>query len=246
MTAIYATRRRATDTPDDAAPWLDELDRWNIAIPASAHTLDGFVDWVTSVEFPEHARASFVRGEILIDMSPEELETHAVVKAEVHRVVGTCNREMRLGKFYPDGCLVTNKAAGLSTEPDGTFATRISLRLGRVRLVPRKGHPGQYIELRGTPDWILEIVSRFSVIKDKRKLWKLYHRARIPEYWLIDARGDEIIFQIFHWRRKSYVAASKKGGWQWSRVFGRSFRLERVKDDLGLWEYTLHVRANDR
>ena len=27
-----------------------------------------------------------------------------------------------------------------------------------------------------------------------------------------------------------------------ARVFGRSFRLERHLDDLGLWEYTLHVQ----
>jgi Uma2 family endonuclease len=246
MATIHATRRRPKDTADDDAPWLDALDRCNIAIPASARNLEGFVDWVTSAGFPEHAHASFISGEILIDMSPEELETHGVVKAEVYRVVTTCNREMKLGKFYPDGCLVTNKAADLSTEPDGTFVTRTSLRLGHVRLVPRKGYPGQYIELRGTPDWILEVVSKSSVIKDKRKLWKQYHRAGIPEYWLIDARGEETIFQILHWRRKSYVSASKKDGWQWSRVFGRSFRLERVKDELGLWDYTLHVRANDR
>src|SRR5262249_26589734 len=97
-------------------------------------------------------------------------------------------------------------------------------------------------ELEGTPDWVLEIVSDSSVEKDTQELRSAYHRARIPEYWLIDARGDEIVFLILLRRRKGYAAAAVRDGWQRSKVFGRGFRLERERDEFGLWEYTLHVQ----
>jgi Uma2 family endonuclease len=213
-----------------------------LRIPASAFRLAGFRAWVTADEFPEQFRASFIDREIFLDMSPEELETHSVLKVEITRVISGLVRELRLGKFYGDGTQVTNPAAGLSTEPDGTFVSRASFEAGRVRLVPRKGRPGQYIELEGTLDWVLEIVSQSSVQKDKKRLRLAYHRAGIPEYWLIDARGEEIIFQILRWSRADDRVTSRRDGWLRSRVFGRSFRLERERDDLGLWDYTLHVQ----
>lgn len=70
-----------------------------------------------------------------------------------------------------------------------------------------------------------------------------YHRARIPEYWLVDARGESINFQILRWHEDGYRPAPKRRGWQRSRVFGCSFRLVRKRDELGLWEYTLQTRA---
>jgi Uma2 family endonuclease len=243
MATVPATRRRAP-VPDDDTPW-DDLDRCSIDIPARAHTLEGFVAWATSEGFPERARACFIDGEILIDMSPEELLTHVVVKMEICRVLLTLNRQWKRGRLFGDGTLITNKAVKLSTEPDGTFLTRETLRTKRARLVPRKGEPGQSMEIRGVPDWVLEVVSKYSVMKDKVKLWKAYHRARIAEYWLVDAREDDVVFQILHWHRKQYEAAPQKDGWQQSRVFGHAFRLDREKDDLGLWDYTLHVRSEN-
>ncbi len=175
-------------------------------------------------------------------MSQEELETHNIVKMEVSRVVLNLNREARWGKFYGDGVLVSNEAAGVSNNPDGTFVLGKSLRSGRVRFVPRVGEHGQYIEIEGTPDWVMEVMSDSSVGKDTQKLRAAYHRAGIGEYWLIDARGEEIVFQILYWRKDGYRAAPVKDGWQRSRVFGRSFRLERQRDALGFWEYTLQVQ----
>ncbi len=213
-----------------------------VAIPASAHTLAGFRAWAKSDAFPERGRISFLDQEIVIDMSPEELETHAKVKAEVGRVLLNLNRRIKRGEFYPDGTLVTNVEANLSTEPDATFATWESLESGRVRLVPREGTEGQYLELEGSPDWVMEIVSRTSVQKDTRRLREKYHRARIGEYWLIDARGDEILFQILVRGEADYVAQTERGGWQTSVVFGRRFRLVRRRGRLNLWEYTLQVK----
>lgn len=214
-----------------------------VRLPAGVGTLAGFRAWATSGDFPDRLRATFLRGEITLDMSPEELETHNKVKTEATLVVGQLNKELDLGEFYSDGTLVTNEAAELSTEPDASFASWASFETGRVRLVPREDVPGQYVELIGTPDWVLEVVSRYSVKKDTQELREAYHRAGVPEYWVLDARYEEIDFQILRWRRDRYVSAAPRGGWVRSTVFGRRFRLERERNRLGRWRYALRIAA---
>src|SRR5439155_6093628 len=86
---------------------------------------------------------------------------------------------------------------------------------------------------------ILEVLSDSSVKKDTETLRESYHRIEIPEYWLIDARGKEILFQILNWKHHGYVAAPSKSGWSSSKVFGYRFRLTRTRDRLGIWLYTL-------
>lgn len=215
----------------------------DVIIPASAHTLDGFRAWAKSEDFPEHGHFSFIDREIIADMSPEELEKHGKVKGEIGYGVIHLNKKLKLGEYYPDRTLVTNVAAGLSTEPDGTLVTWASFDTGRVRLIPREGVEGEYIELEGTPDWVMEIVSKSSVRKDTKLLWKQYFCAGIPEYWLIDARGPEISFQILVRGKTDYVAAPGRGGWQNSPLFQRRFRLVRRRNQANRWDYLLQVKS---
>jgi Uma2 family endonuclease len=218
-------------------------DRYNLDIPASAFSIAGFRAWATADDFPERVRVTFINGEIILDMSNEELETHNTVRAEFTRVLATMNHEHDQGEFYTAGVLVSNEAAEVSNNPDAVFLTWQTLEGGRATLVPREGMAEQYIEVEGTPDWVLEVVSDSSVQKDTRRLREAYHRAGIPEYWLVDARGEEIAFQVLQSRRSGYAAAPSRDGWQRSRVFARSFRLERTRGRGGFWRYTLHVRA---
>jgi hypothetical protein len=62
------------------------------------------------------------------------------------------------------------------------------------------------------------------------------------EYWLIDARGEEILFHILQWRQSGYVAAAVKEGWQHSRVFDHDFQLVRARNRRGAWHYQLLVK----
>ncbi|MBX6314602.1 MAG: Uma2 family endonuclease [Isosphaeraceae bacterium] len=150
-------------------------------------------------------------------------------------------KELDLGEFYSDRTLVTNEATELSTEPDGTFVTWESFEAGRVVLWPHQDRPEEFIELVGTPDWVLEVVSRSSVAKDTEGLRAAYHRAGVPEYWLIDARHEAIDFQILRHRRDRYVAAAAGGGWRRSAVFGRRFHLERRRNRVRRWSYSLDL-----
>ncbi len=101
--------------------------------------------------------------------------------------------------------------------------------------------PSRTLQLEGTPDWVLEVVSQSSVAQDTEWLRVSYHRAGIPEYWLIDARFDELSFQVLRRRRDRFAAVAARGGWYRSQVFGHSFRLERQKNRIGRWTYTLGV-----
>jgi Uma2 family endonuclease len=240
MATIPATRHH----PGLASPLANSHARYCVRVPIRALTLEGFREWATSADFPAHLRAAFLDREVYLDMSGhEEAEAHVGVKTEVYAVLAPLVRQEKLGKFYADGVLLTNEEAGVSNNPDATFCSRKSLRSGRVRVVPREGQPGRFQDMVGTPDWVMEVVSDGSVEKDTEELREAYHRAGIPEYWLIDARGDEINFTILLHRKAGYVAAQVKEGWQRSKVFGRDFRLTRQQDEFGLWEYTLAIRS---
>ena len=89
----------------------------------------------------------------------------------------------------------------------------------------------------GTPDLVVEIVSRSSVEKDIVLLRRAYRRAGIPEYWLIEARGESIGVELLVLRGNRYVAAPARGGWRTSPVLGRRVRLERSRNRMGRWRY---------
>jgi len=210
-------------------------------IPRDAHTLAGFRRWVRSDEFPEKQPVLFLKGEVYLFMPIEDVFTHAAVKTPVAVKLGGLFEKLELGDFYINGVLVSNVDADWSGNPDMVGLLWESLESGKVRYVSNK--KDRTVEIEGSPDWLLEIVSNSSVKKDKRDLRQAYHEAGVSEYWIIDARGDEIDFQILYWRKTGYVAAPRKSGWQASRIFGRSFKLTRTRDRRGGWRYNLAVRT---
>jgi len=216
------------------------LDRERVHIPSWVKDLDSFRRWAHSDEFPEKVRICYLKGEVWVDMSKEQVFTHISVKTEFNNVLGPLGKASRSGRYFQDGLLISNEEADLSAQPDGTFDTFQSMKEERVRLV--EGKDEGYVELEGTPDMVLEVVSASSVEKDTETLRELYWEAGIPEYWLVDARGDEPLFEILRHTPRGYVSTRKQGGWLRSAVFGKSFRLTRQDDELGNPEFTLEVR----
>jgi len=206
-------------------------------VPTDAFDFEGFRGWCASDDFPESARPTFAEGEVFLDMSPESIETHNSVKTALIIDLGTLVRVEDLGRVYSDGALFTHEGAKLSTEPDGMFASWETLESGRLRSSPRKDGDPDGIELLGAPDVVIEVVSRSSVRKDNVVLRAAYARAGIPEYWLVDARGEAIAFQILRLESGTYVGAPSLS--QSSRVFEREFRLERERNRVGEWSYRL-------
>lgn len=215
---------------------------FSVNVPVSAFSLAGFRAWSSSDGFPEVGKIAFVGGEILIDMSPERLDSHVAVKSEIYRVVATVVADDDLGKFYVDGTRFVHEEAGVSNEPEALFVSWAAFAAKRVRMV-RTRDRRDFIELEGSPDWVLEIVSPGSVFKDTVQLRAAYHCAGVAEYWLIDARGKKVRFEILHHAPQTYEPAPKiRGGWQESKVFGKQFRLLRIKDRLGSVAFRLEVK----
>jgi len=213
----------------------------SIDIPSSISSLDSFREWVHSEEVPEiGVRLCYLDGKVWIDMSKEQVFSHNQVKNEYDFTLTGLNKAGRLGRYFPDGILLTNLDANLAAGPDGIFVSQRSLRTGRIRFV--EGKKGGYVEIEGSPDMVLEIVSDGSVAKDMEKLLHLYWKAGIGEYWLVDVRGQSVFFEIYRHPAKSYVATTKERGWVKSKVFGKSFRLTRGKDEQGNPEFTLAVK----
>jgi Uma2 family endonuclease len=212
-----------------------DADPVHLVVPRSAWTLAGFRAWVTSDAFPEKARATFVEGEVLVDMSPEAIDTHNSVKTEITIVVGALVRDEELGELYANGVLFTNEQAEVSTEPDLLFVSFESIEQGRVSYIPKATRPDDRLELVGTPDLVVEVVSDSSTRKDEQLLRAAYARAGVPEYWLVDARAESLRFEILILDGGAYRAASR------SRTLGRAFRLERTQNRAGHPRYRLHV-----
>lgn len=211
-----------------------------ITIPPTVRSLAGFREWYASDDFPEEGRIEYLAGEIVIDMSHERLSSHVSLKGEFARALIALAEELDLGQFFTDGVRVVNESADLSNEPDGCFISWAAVRDGRVQF--QDSRDGEDVsELVGSPDMVLEIVSPSSVRKDTVRLPELYHRAGIPEYWLIDARRDDIEFQLFRHTAEGYTPAPEAGGWKQSAVFGRQVRLERTRNRIGIWQYKLQV-----
>ena len=213
-------------------------------LPLSAFTLEGFRAWARSEDSPDKAKVSFLDGQITIDMSGEEIQASTLVKTAVCGPLAQIVLEKDLGLFSIDSALVSNVPASVSNIPDAVLVTWDSLEADRARLVQDAAHPDRYREIEGTPDWVLETVSDSWVGKDTRDLFAAYHSAGIQEYWLIDARGEQIRFTIFLHQPAGYAPAPQRGGWQRSQVFNRRFRLVRRRGRMGLWRYTLEIRGS--
>lgn len=63
-------------------------------------------------------------------------------------------------------------------------------------------------EIEGAADLVVECVSDSSVTKDSRVLLDLYHRARVREYWLIDARPAGAVVAVHQWAAGGYARMS--------------------------------------
>jgi Uma2 family endonuclease len=211
-----------------------------VSIPDWVVDLESFRRWADADDFPEDGRVWFLKGEVYVDMSKEQVFTHGLVKTEIAGVLSPLAKAERRGFFLTDGVLLSNADADLSTNPDGTFVSYESLHSKRVAIV--EGIEEGHVELEGSADMVLEVISRSSVQKDRVLLRRAYWEAKVREYWIVDARQQPLSFDILRHTSKGYVAARKRGGWVKSAVFGKSFQLTQGLDPLGNPQYTLSVR----
>ena len=215
-------------------------DENEVTIPTWVDSLEAFRRWTDEPEFPQIGRIWWLRGQVWVDMSKEQIFTHTLVKTELTIVLGSMVKVGQLGIFLTDGLLLSNFAADISGNPDGTFLSNETLQSDRVRLI--EGKRGGYTELQGSPDMVLEVLSDSSVQKDTQQLRQGYWEAGVREYWLVDARAEPLQFDILRYTARGFVSTRKQQGWTRSAVFGKSFRLLQHTSPLGHPQYSLETR----
>lgn len=97
------------------------------------------------------------------------------------------------------------------------------------------------MELEGSPDLVIEVVSSSSVEKDTIFLRQAYAEGGILEYWLLDGRKGSPTFELLKLGKKGYIASRPFDGWVWSEVLQHSFRLTQSENDDGFPIFTLET-----
>jgi Uma2 family endonuclease len=212
----------------------------SVNLPSWVVDLESFRRWADSDEFPEDARVWYLQGQVWVDMSKEQVYTHVQAKTEIIVVLGGLVRAADLGLFLAGGAFLSHVDADISGIPDAIFAANKTLKAGRVRAI--EGMERGHVELEGSPDMVLEVVSESSVKKDTVILRQAYWEAGIREYWLVDVREEPAKFDILKHSPKGYASARKQDGWLKSSVFGKAFQLNQKKNVVGHTEFRLAVR----
>ena len=206
-----------------------------VQIPLGLESLDSFRRWVRCDNAPHGGRIDFIDGNIEVDMSPEELFSHGSLKVAVSGELYRWVRERDLGHLFSDSTRISNPTANLSAEPDIVLVRHESIEDGQVRLTPKASAVNRFVEIVGAPDLVVEIVSDSSVEKDERRLRHAYAQSEIPEYWIIDARGADVEFQLLRLEADHYLPAN------FSKALNCHVRITREPGRGGFWRYSVEL-----
>ncbi|HZN35221.1 MAG TPA: Uma2 family endonuclease [Pirellulaceae bacterium] len=205
--------------------------------PAAAQDFAAFRRWTKSKDFPQRGEYAFLGGDLWAGISMETL-VHNQIKLRIAAVLSLMVVDpLKLGRVFSDRMRLVYEPVHLSCEPDAMFVSHASVDAGRVRWEEGR----ESLEVIGTPDMVLAVVSSNSIEKDTVVLRDLYAQTGIPEYWLVNPLEGQLSFDILRRSGRRYVATRKSAGWVKSAVFGKSFRLvEESGDDAP--QYQLLVR----
>ena len=71
----------------------------NVMVPSWVDSLDAFRRWLDADDFPENARVWFLKGDVWVDMSKEQIFSHVQVKTQYNIVVGGLVQFEKSGLF---------------------------------------------------------------------------------------------------------------------------------------------------
>lgn len=154
-----------------------------VVIPSSVTDLPSFQKWLRSEDFPTIGKVIYFDGNVWIDPSSQQ-GLHCHVKSTLAGAIGGWVRHKNIGMTLCDGLRFTNENADLSSEPDVMFLTEASLLSDKFKLMDGDAS----LEVKGSPEIIVEVISPTSVQKDEKTLREKYWEAGVQEYWLADSR----------------------------------------------------------
>lgn len=214
-----------------------------LEIPPGITDMARFRSWARSASFPDRGRLDWVAGRLEVDMTPEDLSTHASPKSAIAAALVNLVQDTELGLVCVDSTRISSAEADLSAEPDVLVLLVETIERGEARLVPSaSGKKDRWIEIEGSADIVVEVVSDSSEVKDRKRLRALYHAAGMKEYWLVDARSEKATLEVLIRKEADYAGArTDKDGFARSEVLNRGVRLIRGRRAAGLSFFRLEV-----
>lgn len=207
-------------------------------LPSAVHDYESFRKWARE-DRPEKSRVGYYAGLIWADLSMEQLYSHGAAKGAIFAALFSLFDGSK-GRVMPDGSQVSIPSVELTTIPDAIFVSYSSFESGRVQEIG--GAQTGYVELEGPPDMILEVVSDSSVHKDTEMLPEVYAHGGVTEFWRVDARKEEVVFEILRLEGDRYIEIEPNQGWLYSSIFEQHFRLLRNTDGRGRPVFSLAHR----
>ncbi len=154
---------------------------------------------------PEDKRYEIIEGELYMTPSPKT--SHQRVLGRLFTIFTTFVREKGRGEIFIAPYDVVLSQHDI-VQPDILFVSY------------ERRHLITELNLQGTPDLIVEILSPSTQERDKELKKKLYARFGVREYWIVDP--DKRIIQIFILRKSGYGLKGTYGE-------GESFESEVIR-----------------
>jgi Uma2 family endonuclease len=142
---------------------------------------------------PEGDRRELIEGELLVTPAPSE--KHQRYSGNIEFELRKYLEESPVGVLYHapfDVILDTHNVV----QPD----VLIILQANRSRIVSEG--------LRGAPDLVIEILSPGTSSRDLVYKRHIYHRFKVPEYWIVDPERDQL--HVLTWQEKEYASTLKE------------------------------------
>jgi Uma2 family endonuclease len=143
---------------------------------------------------PEDVRGEVLAGEVVV--SPAPLPRHSKVQRSIARFVG--------GPFDDDDGHGGPGGWWIFVEVDVQLGAhdvvRPDLAGWRRERLPRPGH-ARPIDV--APDWICEVLSPATAVRDRVAKRALYGRAEVPWYWIVDP--DTRVLEALRWQGHGWL-----------------------------------------
>lgn len=193
-----------------------------------AHKLATYADLLA---LPEGVRGEVIGGELVIVpptvptdggarmMSPSALPRHGRVQAALSAQLAPA---YDFGKGGPGGWWILTECDVAVSAHDILTPDLLGYRRTRLPTLPDE------LPLLTTPDWVCEILSPSTQVRDRTVKAELYHAAGVAWYWIADPQAR----LLEAWKRRD-DAWVRLGAWSGEQL-ARVAPFEEVELDLGL------------
>jgi len=141
--------------------------------------------------WPEGERWELIDGEAYA-MSPAPTNFHQLIVGELFRVVANHFRGKPCRPFVAPFDVRLPNAGRAHHEVNTVVQPDISLVCDPDKLKDNRG-------CLGAPDWVVEVVSPGSALRDQRTKRALYEKHGVPEYWLVHPLDRSVtVYRLQH------------------------------------------------